>query len=205
VNPPRTPAAARTPATAPSSAVRPRPWTLSAGVELGALGGVGPAVAPMGGALIDAELAPRATRLVTSLLFTPALRIGANVAATSSDLGAAGRQRYQWYGGSLRLCPLHIPLPARLRIAPCAALLLGAHHASTEDVPAPTQSLGVRIAPVVGGSLEWAASSSMAFELQGGVLFPLRRSRFFLAPNTTIFEVPVASGTATLALRVRFF
>jgi hypothetical protein len=72
-------------------------------------------------------------------------------------------------------------------------------------VPSPTQSLGLRVAPVIGGSLEWAASSSMTLELQGGVLFPLRRSRFFLAPSTTIFEIPVASGTATLALRLRFF
>jgi hypothetical protein len=174
------------------------------GFELGALGGIGPSLAPMGGALIDGELAPRATRF-PALLLTPALRISADVAMTSSDL-LVGSQRYQWFGGSVRLCPLHIPLPlAHLRIAPCGALQLGVHHGTTEDVPAPTSNVRLRVAPVVGGSLEWAVSSSLAFELQGGAFFPLRRSRFFLAPNTTIFEVPVASGTATLTLRVRFF
>jgi hypothetical protein len=199
---PPPPARPTTPAP-PVAEGRRRPWALSAGVEIGALGGIGPSLAPMGGVFVDGELTPQSQGYAARLL-TPAVRVTVDVATISSDL-AVGSQRYEWLGGSLRLCPVHLPLPARFRIAPCGALQVGVHRASTVDTPSPTESIDLRLAPEVGGSIDWAASSAVTVELQGGALFPLRRSRYFLAPMTTIFSVPAATAMLTVGLRVRFF
>lgn len=136
-------------------------------------------------------------------------RLSIDVARTESDLARGGTQTYEWLGGSLRACPLYVALPLSQvqswRIAPCAALQIGAHRATTQEVPNPTSSVDAWIAPMALGTVEWAptARREIVLELSGGALFPLRRTRYFLAPDTTIFDVPAVGATANLALRVR--
>lgn len=132
-------------------------------------------------------------------------RLSLDVARTESDLARGGSQTYEWLGGSLRACPIFVALPQNVRMAPCAALQIGAHRATTQEVANPTSSVDAWIAPMALGSLEWAptASREIVLELSGGALFPLRRTRYFLAPDTTIFDVPTVGATANLALRVR--
>lgn len=94
-------------------------------------------------------------------------------------------------------------MPGKFRVAPCAALQVAGHRATTQDVRNPTSRLELWLAPVALGTAEWAISREIALELSAGALFPLRRTRYFLAPDTTIFDVPAVGATANLGLRVR--
>lgn len=186
----------------PTPPVR-RPVELSGGAALGISGAIGPAVAP--GAEIFAELAfTSGDRPGRAVVFDPAIRLGAASSVTSSDL-ALGSHRYWWAGATVRACPLHVRLPGALRLAPCGGMHLGVHHGSTEGVPNGTASTDLWVAPVAGASIEWPLTSSVGLELHGGAVFPLVRTRFFLAPDTTIFEVPAVAGTTTIAARLRFW
>ncbi len=180
----------------PAPAARSR-WASSGGVEVGVLGGIGPALGPMAGGFFDVE--HRTARGLAS-----AARLSFDVARTSSDLSRGGTQTYEWLGGTVRACPVYLPLPQKFRVAPCAAFQIGAHRATTQDVRNPTSSLEGWLAPAALGTVEWSISREIALELSGGALFPLRRTRYFLAPDTTIFDVPAVAGTANFALRVRF-
>jgi hypothetical protein len=183
-----------------------RAWHLAVGAELGAMGGIGRSVAPTVGAFLDlGRHPPRAAASPPGLtrLLAPAFRVSLDVATTSNDL-AVGSASYFWLGGTLRVCPIYLPLPAHLRIGPCAALEVGLHRGTTRDVPNPSTHSDLWLAPAALGSLEWALGDRFTVELDGGALFPLRRTRFFLAPSTTIFEVPHAAGTLMLSGRVRF-
>lgn len=186
----------------PAPPVR-RSTELSGGAALGISGAIGPAVAP--GAEIFAELAlTSGDRPGRAVVLDPAIRLGAAFAVTSSDL-ALGSHGYWWAGGTARVCPLHVRLPGALRVAPCGGVHAGVHHGSTKGVPNGTASTDLWVAPVAGANIEWPLTSAVALELHGGAVFPLVRTRFFLAPDTTIFEVPAVAGTATIAARLRFW
>ncbi len=171
-------------------------WIFAAGLELGIASGIGPAIAPKGGAFGDVE-----RRWPTGL--TSSLRVSLDAAATSSAL-RSGSQTYEWLGATVRLCPAHFELPAHLRVAPCAGLQTAGHRGTTRDVRSPTARTELWLAPVASGTVDWAVTPAVSLEVQGGILLPLRRSRYFLAPASTIFEVPVAAATAGVGVRVRF-
>ena len=172
---------------------------LSAGAQLGAMGGVAPVLAPSAGGFVDLDAVPGGSGLA------PSVRLGLDF-ATASSSAPAGRQSYWWLGGTLRGCPVRAVLAHRLSVAPCAAFAFGAHHATTSGVRNPTSSITPWLAAVVGASLEWTLAPAFTLELQGGAAFPILRRRFFLAdPETTIFEVPSASGVGSVAGRWRFW
>ncbi|AKU98228.1 Autotransporter [Labilithrix luteola] len=189
----------RTPVVAPPP---PPPVILAAGLELGATSAIGPAMAPSAGLLLDAEWRSGATPL-RSRLVTPALRASFDMATTSSDL-PIGKQTYRWFAGTVRFCPIHLPFAGAFRVAPCGAFQVGYHHGNTRGAPNPATHGDLWLAPVAEANLDWKLSRAMTLELEGGALFPLRQTRFFLAPNTTIFTVPNAGGLVRLSLRVRF-
>ncbi|MBX3225563.1 MAG: hypothetical protein KF795_33970, partial [Labilithrix sp.] len=176
---------------------------LSAGIALGATSAVGPAIAPRAGAILDVALAHDAPDGNVSLRIAPSFRVTADVAATSSDL-ASGAQHYLWLGGTLGACPARLFFGERLHLAPCAALQLGVHSGETTQVSNSTASRDPWIAPLVGLRVAWALSSSVSLELQGDAGFPLLRTRFFLAPSTTIFEIPGTMGVGSVAARWHF-
>lgn len=199
VPPPPLPPPAPRPATPPSSGPPPPisrgpRWSTAAGVQLGALGGIGPAIAPMVGALFDLE---------RSGAFVSTGRISIDFARTESDV-RTGTQTYEWLGGSFRLCPIHFALGRAVRVAPCAGMQIAGHRGTTSEVQSPTSHLGLWLAPTLGAAIRWQLTSSVSLELQGAALAPLRRNRFFLAPNSTIFEVPQISGIGSLAACITF-
>lgn len=195
--PPRPPPPRRVAPPAPPPAPTSS-WHLAIGAELGATGGIGPAVAPLAGAFVDLALhTPRV------FAFAPSFRLGVEGALTASDL-AVGNQSYLWLAAVARACPIHLALPARLRVGPCAGMQIGVHRGATTDVPNPTVHSDLWLAPTAGGSLAWAVTPAVTVELDGFALFPLRRTRFFLAPNTTIYDVPAVAGAVTLGALVRF-
>lgn len=186
----------------PTPPARPRPVVFAGGAAVGTTSAIGPAMAPSVGLLFDAEWQSFATPL-RSTLVTPALRVSADMAATSSDL-PKGEQVYRWFAGTIRACPIHLPFAGAFRAAPCGAFQVGYHHGSTNGASNPATHGALWLAPVVEASVDWNLSRAVTVELEGGALFPLRQTRFFLAPDTTIFRVPEAGGLARLSLRVRF-
>ncbi|MDF2697037.1 MAG: Autotransporter, partial [Labilithrix sp.] len=181
-----------TPAQAPRP---PPPWRLFGGADVGLLGGVGPALAPAGAVFVDVE------RRAHGLSSTA--RLSVDVARTASDL-RGGSHTYEWVGSTLRVCPAYLALPARFRVAPCAGFQAAGLRGTTRNVRSPASNLQLWLAPVLSGTVEWEASSSFSLEFQAGAVFPLRQSRFFLAPSSTIHEVPALTVAASLGVRVRF-
>jgi hypothetical protein len=173
----------------------PPPWGLFGGVDVGVLGGVGPALATTASAFVDLE-----RRWFGS---ASTARLSVDAARTSSDL-RGGTQTYEWLGSTVRLCPLYLALPGRVRVAPCAALQVAGHRGTTRNVRQPASSRQLWLAPALEGTVEWAVSSSFSVELQAGAVFPIRQSRFYLAPSSTIHEVPTLTIVSSLGVRVRF-
>lgn len=174
-------------------------FDLAAGAQLGVMGGVAPVLAPAAGGFVDLDVVPGGSGLA------PSLRLGLDFATVSSS-APAGRQTYWWLGGTLRGCPVRAVFGDRLSVAPCAAFAFGAHHGTTSGVRNPTSSTTPWLAAIAGASLEWALAPTFSLELQGGAVFPILRRRYFLAdPETTLFEVPSASGVGSVAGRWRFW
>jgi hypothetical protein len=177
------------------------------GAELGATGAIGPTLGPAAGLFVDMNFAPGARS--GAFRVAPSLRFGVAGAWTTRDLSSAyaqgGTQTYWSAGGIVRLCPVWLELARDVEVGPCAGVQVGIHHGSTTDTPNPSASTNLWVMPNAGASLGWVLSSAVTLELHGGAVLPLLRTRFFLAPNTTIFEVPTVSGAASLAARVRFW
>jgi hypothetical protein len=175
-----------------------RTWHPSGGAELGAISGTGPAISPLVALFFELDHASFFGRS-----FTSSLRLGFQAGETSSNL-RAGSHTYELFVGNLRACPLLTPLSREIRIGPCAAFQIGGHRGTTRNVQNPESSTELWLAPLVLGSLEWTADRRTTLELSGGIVFPLRRSRFFLAPDTTIYEVPRIGASATISARFHF-
>ncbi len=195
---PRRPRRERPP---PGAVAPPHPVFLSVGGDLGVTSAIGPTLAPGAGAFVDVAFAPRSHRKIT---FSPSFRLGPAFAMTSSDL-PVGSHRYWWAGAAARVCPIQLSLGRGARLAPCGGVQVGAYHGSTRDVPNGASSTDLWVAPTAGAAVEWSLTSSVGLELQGGAVFPLIRTRFFLAPDITIFDVPAVAGTGSIACRVRFW
>jgi hypothetical protein len=171
-------------------------WQPSVGAEVGGFAGVGPAIAPMAGFYFELERFA-ASRVVASA------RLAFDVATTTSAF-RDGNQTYEWIGATLRITPIVLSLPFHLRLAPTISFQTAAHRGTTRNIPNAAADTNLWLAPGVGGTFEWAVSSAVGLEMAGGALFPLRRTRYFLAPDTTLFEAPAVGATATLGVRIRF-
>lgn len=168
-------------------------WTFAFGPEVGAMTGVGPYVAPVAGLSY-------AFALRTARVLAPSLHLSADVAGTER-----GSTAYRWVGGAVRACPIHALLLARrLRLAPCGSLQAALYQGFTSTPRASSQE-ALWLAPVAGGSVLFVATSTMSVELHGGAVFPLKRARFVLEPDTTIHRVPAIAATTMLTLHLRFF
>ncbi len=181
-----------------------RPVELSAGADLAMTGAIGPGIVPRGEVFVDAAFMRAGEEPRRGLAFAPSLRVGTGFGATSKRL-AGGSHAYWWAGGTALLCPVRVGLPGTLRLVPCGGMEVGALHGSTRGLPNGASSTGLWLAPVARAGLEWPLSSSVTLELHAGAVFPLMRTRFFLAPDTTIFQVPAVAGTGAVAARFRFW
>jgi hypothetical protein len=198
------------PGPAPPSAPRkqsspPLPPTESAirvggGGALGALGGVGPSIAPFLTAFVEATY--RGPGPLSWL--RPSARLGIELATTAAEVGP-GSERYFLAAGVARLCPVRVPLPERFRVAPCGGMMMGVHRGTSDGVPNGRAQDRAWLTPATTLVVGFDVSHDVAFELEGGALFPLVPTRFFLGPDLTLFRAPPVAGTASAAVVVRFW
>jgi hypothetical protein len=52
------------------------------------------------------------------------------------------------------------------------------------------------------GRIEWNLGRFVAVEADGGAVVPARRERYYFGPDSTLYEVPVVTGLASLGLKV---
>ncbi|MDF2692470.1 MAG: Autotransporter [Labilithrix sp.] len=196
---------------APSAPVAPRkeapslPATESAirvagGGALGGLGGVGPSIAPFLTAFLEATYRGRGPQS----WLRPSARLGIELATTAAEVGP-GSQRYLLAAGVARLCPVRVPLPERFRAAPCGGMMIGVHRGTSDGIPNARAQDRSWLTPATTLVVGFDVSHDVTIELEGGALFPLVRTRFFLGPNLTLFRAPPVAGTASAAVVVRFW
>lgn len=111
----------------------------------------------------------------------------------SDDVAMAS---FRWTAGRIEGCPIAWQLGA-FSAAPCAGVQLGALRGSGATAMGATTGTRPWIAPELVGRLA-VRFGRAALELEGTAAAPLVRDRYYLAPSTTIHQVPaLAYGVAT--------
>jgi hypothetical protein len=179
--------------------VKPRRWHLAVGAlaEVLGLGAPGVAFAPAG----VLEL-----RLDSTGLVAPSVRLGF-VRAEGGNVQAAGEDTtFTWLAGTAEACPVRVSFASTLALRPCAGLDAGAVSASTSGPSHALQPSRAWADARVEGRLEWRVLGSLSLELEGGLLVPLTRDRFEVAPSLqTAYEAPPATGVASVGALVQFW
>ncbi|MBX3220322.1 MAG: hypothetical protein KF795_07355 [Labilithrix sp.] len=178
--------------------VGPPPFTFGVGAGGGVLGGVGPAVAPRAGVFAAMDVAFSAREWARA-----SVRLSVDAATTNASVGA-GSQRYALVAGGLRVCPVRLPLAPVVHLAPCAGMQVGLHRGTSGGIPSARAQDKTWLAPTATGSLGVDLSRAVALELEGGLVAPMVRTRFFLGPDLTLFRTPAVAGTGGVSVLVRF-
>ncbi len=213
--PPPPPARSSPPPRPPPTATSPRPnvprtpetaarraFDIGGGIGGGLLGGIGPSAAPLG--RVFGEMALEGEAIDRSLSWArPSARLSIEAATSSGDV-VAGSQRYVLAAGTLRLCPVDVAVVPAFHLGPCAAVQAGAHRGTSQGVPNARDQDKPWIAPVASVHASLSLAKTLSVELEGGLSFPLVKTRFFLGPDVTLFRAPVVAATATAAVTAWF-
>ena len=177
-------------------------WQGSAGVD------VGFRTAPLpSGALAERvfiELRPTLNRG-----FAPTLGLAIANAGPSTLTTSEGTTRIWWLAGRLSLCPVRIPLGARLDLVPCVGTHLGVLGASGS--PFAEQGQGRSAAqPWVDGVAELRAdlrpTETLGFRLGVEAIAVATRSAVaFDNPNALVFQVPTVAVGASVGVALRIW
>lgn len=192
---PTPPAAAKESAPAPV-ARSTAPHTLFIGADLVVAGGVpsGPliGVSPLLGC-----------RSSSTGLIAPSIRASFLRAGSSASDASGGSAAFTWTLGRLDGCVLSWP-PGRARLLACARLEAGVVDASASGIPA-AQSAGrpwVALGPAVRG--EWDFLRPLFLEVDVAPLARLTTYRFWVLPNTTLYDVSTVGLEASAGLGAHF-
>jgi hypothetical protein len=163
----------------------PDRWTFSLWADAELVFGASPSV------LVAVPIALELAR-ATPQLFAPGIHLRFERTAGGSSTNGSGAD-FTFTVGDLDLCPIAWS-PWRFRFQGCARGELGALEAFGTGV-LPVRS-SVRPFFAVGPVLDvrFTVWSRFFLDLQGALLFAAFRDRYFLEPNTTVFDVPVVGG-----------
>ena len=174
--PPRPPAGPTPPPSPPSPPSPPGPW--SAGVEVGAMSGLGPRLSPGVGLWIQRNLGPLH------------LRLGAGYWPHGTAEAGPFRARFTASLVDLVGC-LARPLGRELEGAACGGLHAGVLEAQGQQIDEPRAEQRPWLAPRVGGRLRWSPETGGLVELNMGVTAPIFRDSFlFENPSVQIHRPP---------------
>jgi hypothetical protein len=131
------------------------------------------------------------------------LRLSAARAHASVVAGEGGVDLTLW-AGRAEACPLHVPLGARVRLAPCVALELGQLQARGSGVSPKRQIDRPWLAAGALTRFELELLDALVLEVAGEILAPVVRDRFFVNTDATVYRTRAISLGATLGLAFRF-
>lgn len=174
---------------APTRSPPPREWSVALGVDARVQSGPTPSVALSAPVFVDlAQATP-------SVL---ALRLRARFERTGGSTSESGAgANFTWTVGTVELCPLEWSSHAAARLGLCGRAEAGVLAAE-----------GTAITPARSASRPWASGGGLAraavvvldpffFELEGSLGAVLVRDRFFVEPDSTVFQpAPLAWGVA---------
>jgi hypothetical protein len=187
-----------------AASTRPQPsdgsasseWTATAGAGGGVVGGASPVV------LFSVPLFVEVSRAVSEIV-EPTVRLRFERTSLGVVSRNAGGADFALTTGAADLCPIALHDGA-LRLQPCLRVEVGALSARGRDVE-PTRSearpwftLGLL------GRARYAIAKPIFVELEGALLVPAVRDRFFVEPNAPIYRPPALGASAALAVGVTF-
>jgi hypothetical protein len=139
------------------------------------------------------------------------LRMGVSVSQSDTTLASGAGARFQWAAALLEGCPIRLGVAdARIALFPCLAFHLGVLRGQGRhlDQPDKTTSLWADLGPVA--RVRVAISTHLSFDLQGMLVFPLRRLTFEVQDGgpskgaTTVFAVPTVGALAGIGVTYEF-
>jgi hypothetical protein len=179
---------------------RPRSTGPSAFVLGGIRGAIGPGPRPSveAGAEIGAS----------SGVLAPSLRLGALVAngspaVTASENGAGGSASLWLVSGRVEVCPLRFAGGVFV-VRPCLGAEIGALHAVGQAAFAPRTATEPWVAAEATLRAQWFPTSRWFVEMSGGPVVPLVRTRYYFAPDQTLYSVPDLTAQAAIGAGLLF-
>ncbi len=106
-------------------------------------------------------------------------------------------------GGRLEFCPLRLG-NAEIAVRPCIGGELGAVDARGQIAVQPrsvTELWGTAEATL---RVQWFATKSFFAEASGGPVFPVAHTRYYFAPDDTLYVVPPLTARGAIGFGVRF-
>jgi hypothetical protein len=138
-------------------------------------------------------------------VLSPAFRLAFGATLGQSTPAPDGAASFAWRGARAEACPIRAALGARLEALPCAAFELGTFSGSATGVPAARNATVLWTAAVAGARVGWAIVRSTLFvEAAAEVAVPFQRDRFYVGPDSTVYQVPAVGGGASLGIRYSF-
>jgi hypothetical protein len=133
----------------------------------------------------------------------PALRLGVGYAASSPAFADDASVTFSSILGLLEACPTTWGT-RRASFRPCLRMEGGSRLTAGHDIPEAQSVRRPWFALGAAARVRWLVAGSVFAELSGGALFPTIRDRVYLAPGTTVHEVPWIGGVGEFALGVDF-
>jgi len=164
------------------------PWHVAAGAGIGLYSGVAPTAAY--GVPVFVAANHRHARF--RIGFARTERVDAVVATGTTD--------FRWTIGRVQACPFAFAID-RFEAAPCAGFEAGILDGRGTQVAMPASDTRPWLAPEAVLRLGVHLGPA-ALELEGLVGVPLVRDRFFIAPSTTVHQVPALTTGASASLAI---
>jgi hypothetical protein len=133
----------------------------------------------------------------------PAVRLGIGYAASAPAFADDARVTFSSILGLLEACPTTWGT-RRASLRPCLRMEGGSRLTAGHDIPEAQAVRRPWFALGAAAHVRWFVAGLVFAELSGGALFPVVRDRVYLAPGTTVHEVPWIGGMGEFALGVDF-
>ncbi len=176
-------------------------WRLGPGIAALFSGGVGPGVSTGFNAFFGVAEMQRAG------IFALDARVSFAMTQTSSITTSAGTADFNWWAAGVTICPIRFPpgmLGGVFAFGPCAGFEGGLLKGEGHDTISPSTSTGTWLAASVGLRAALWLTDFLRVEVEGDLVIPLRRDRFFFGPDVTAYRVPAVAGRGSLGVALLF-
>jgi len=180
---------------------KPSEWRIGPGIAALFSGGVGPGVSTGFNAFVGLTEIPPSTGWALDA------RLSFAMTQASSVTTEAGHADFNWWAAGLAVCPFRFQ-PAIFRntfaIEPCAGFEGGLLKGSGSQTVSPATSAGVWLAASAGVRAAWSLAPFFQIQIEGDLVIPFQRDRFFFAPDFTAYKVPAVTGRGTIGIALLF-